>query len=180
MLDNELITLFRTIITDGLTGVPVDPVPDIVQAYQPTTQGTPLNSTVFFYKVSDHRYGSPKWLNTYDADSGVEIHQEIQAYETVFQFNALAIQNPNTVSFTASDLVNLVSQILQSERSIRTLESNNVSLLRITDVRNPYFTDDFERYEASPSFDVTFTHTRTLTTTVPVIVPPVAAGIHRI
>ena len=94
----------------------------------------------------------------------------IQQYETTFQLTALATQNPaNTTSITASDILNYAASVLQNMTTIQTLENSNVGILKIGDVRNPYFSDDRQRYEASPSFDFTLTHKQTILTVSPVV-----------
>lgn len=98
------------------------------------------------------------------------VHTETQQYETTFQFSALATQNPATpTQYTASDVVNLIASILQSSVTIAALQAHGVGIERITDVRNPYFLDDRDRYEASPSFDVTVTHKQVVVTTTPIV-----------
>lgn len=98
------------------------------------------------------------------------VHTETQNYETTFQLSALATQNPATPSqYTASDLVNLCAYILQSNTAIATFEAQNVGILRVTEVRNPYFMDDRDQWEASPSFDFTLTHQQAITTSTPIV-----------
>lgn len=100
-----------------------------------------------------------------------QIYTETQQYETAFQVSALATQDPaNTESLTASDIVNLARYVLQSAATITALEAQGVGILRISDVRNPYFTDDRQRYEASPNFDFKLTHKQIVTTVVPVVI----------
>lgn len=169
MNDNALIQLFLPIITanlstDGFGGV-------IVQASsQPTQQGVPTGAAVYFQKIHDHRYGwghsYPKWNDTLQQ----EILYEDQWHETTFQVSALVIQKPqNTSLFTAADLANEVASILQSQSTQVTLMASNVGLLRISDITNPYFTDDRDQFEAMPSFDFTLTNLQTRVSTIPVV-----------
>lgn len=165
MLDNQLIQVFLPIIkngliADGFTGV------NTIAANQPTQQGIPTSPTVTFYKVSDNRYGYLGRFNTWDTLLSTMIHTEIQTYETTFQVNALVLQSPLTPNeYTASDLVNEVSAIMQSDNTLNILYNNGIGILRITDVSNGYFTDDMDNFEASPSFDFTLTHTQTRVST---------------
>ena len=161
MLDNELIALFRPIITAGLVSYGFADV-DVIQFNQPTQQGTPLKNTIYFQKLFDHRYGFMGVHEIYDELNTRVIRTQIQNYETTFQIQALAIQDPaNTSAPTASDLVNIVSDVLQLQSTIETLQASHVGILRITDVVNPYFIDDKDRFEATPSFSFTLTHTHT-------------------
>lgn len=169
MRDNDLIRVFLPIINSGIAAAGLTGV-TIKQANQPTAQGANTNPTIYFFKVSDHRYGFLDRRDVWDEINEVMIHTEVQQYETVFQFSALVRQNPRTpVNYTASDLVNECAAILQSDVAMTQLFQNDIGILKITDIRNPYFTDDRDQYEASPSFDVTFTHKQTRVSTVPVI-----------
>lgn len=87
-----------------------------------------------------------------------------------FQATALATQDPAaTESLTASDIANLGCFVMQSVPTIQALEAQGMGILYIPDVRNPYFTDDRLRYEASPSFDFTLTHKQTIILSAQVI-----------
>lgn len=169
MTDNDLIRLFLPIIkagliADGFTGVTVK------QSNQPTLQGANTNPTVFFYKLFDKRYGFLRRDSKWDEDAEIMTHTEMQMYETSFQINAMVMQNPSTPNqYTASDLVNEVAAIMQSDSTRKTLADSNVGILRVTGVRNPYFKDDYDKFEAFPSFDFTLTHRQTRVTTDPVV-----------
>ena len=79
---------------------------------------------------------------------------------------------PNNEERSAGTLLipgNRAAAILQSQTAIDSFEAVNVGILRIQQLRNPYFSDDRERYEASPSFDFTLTHHQTIITSVAVI-----------
>ena len=169
MTDNELIRLFLPIIQSNLLA---EGYTDVVtkQTNQPTAQGVNVAPTVYFYKTGDHRYGFLKRLDTWNAAEKKMYHEESQAYETKFTVQALVRQYPTTpLGYTASDLVNIVSAIMQSDATRATLAASNVGVLRITDISNPYFNDDHDQFEASPSFDFILTHRRARITTDPVI-----------
>lgn len=158
MLDNQLIKIFYPIIKQGFIDFGLGSV-IVRQSYQPTQQGTETTPSVYFFKVSDKRYGSPAKDSFYD--SGLDEQKQVyrQLYETTFQISALAAQDPkDTNSLTASDLVNITSEILQLDSTIEELKDNDVGILRITDIRNPIFTDDRDQFEESPSFDFTLRH----------------------
>lgn len=158
MRDNELIALIIKTITDqeavaGISGTPIK------QAFQPTNQGPDTKKAGYMFKVGDYRRGTPQKSDVWDVIAGKMIHTETQVYETTFQISALSTQNPaDTVQYTASDIVNLIAYILQSASTVEILQAAGVGVLRVGDVRNPYFTDDRERFEAEPSFDFVLTH----------------------
>jgi hypothetical protein len=169
MTDNGLIRLFLPIINSALLA---DGYIDVItqQSNQPTMQGINSKNTVFFYKIGDHRYGFTGKYDKWNIINNTMTHTELQVYETTFQVSALALQNPLTpFQYTASDLVNEVASIMQSDLTIDTLMAQNVGILRITDIVNPYFFDDRDNFEASPSFDFTLTYLQTRISVNPVI-----------
>jgi hypothetical protein len=158
MFDLALQQIFVPIISAGLiargySGIVVQ------QAAQPITQGVNSNPTVYFIKLFDKLYGWQKRDNFIDPDTGDMMRIAEQWRETTFQVNTLVTQDPANLSgYTASDLANIVASILIDASTITNLADLGIGLLRVTDVRNPYFTDDRDRFEASPSFDFTLTH----------------------
>ncbi len=103
--------------------------------------------------------------------NGAQVYTETEQYITTFQMSALATQDPtNTESLTASDILNLAASVIQSAATITGLENEGMGILAISQVQNPYFSDDRVRYEASPSLDFKITHKQIVTTVVPVII----------
>ena len=169
MTDNELIRLFLPIIQDGLLEGGYNNV-DTKQANQPTQQGINTQPTVYFFKVSDHRYGFLRRGDVWDSQANQMVHTELQMYETVFQVSALVAQNPKTPNkYTASDLVNEVAAIMQSDKTREKLWLRGVGILRVIEITNPYFSDDRDQFEASPSFTFTLTYPRARVSANPVI-----------
>lgn len=165
--DNEIIQIFLPIIqtgliNDGFTGVTVK------QANQPTQQGIPATPTVYFFKVSNKRFGFlgrfDEWMNP------TMVHHEKQYMEITFQVMALVLQYPITPNqYTASDLVNEVASIMQSDNTVTILNNNEIGILRVQEVSNPYFVDDRDQFEASPTFDFTLVYQDDRSSTVPII-----------
>ena len=150
----------------------------VAQNFQPRQAGRQSDPTIYFVKISHKRYGFTGTRNTYvpptdpppppPAPLGSFLHEEVQAYEQRYQFMALVPQRPSDpFALTASDVLDTVAGIIGSDACRAALQAQGVGILRITDVRNPYFTNDQNRFEADPSFDVVFTHTRTLESSVP-------------
>jgi hypothetical protein len=169
MRDNDLIRLFLPIINTGLV---VAGFTDVVvkQSNQPTQQGINSGPTVYFFKVGDKRYGYLRRDDEWDENDNLMVHTEMQYYETTFQISALVMQNPKTpYQYTASDLINQAAAILQSDNTISTLEASDVGILRIGEIRNPYFLDDRDQFEAVSSFDFVLTHNQTIISSQPII-----------
>jgi hypothetical protein len=160
----------------------------VKQAYQPTSQGANTKPTIYLHKLADRRAGTvshqERWVikdamdagfsfdgGIFDGNEGVMIRTESQVYDTKFQVNAIVKQyQQDTIdTFTSSDLVNIAASIMQSANTIVTLAKDNVSLLRITNIRNMFFQDEDGQYQANPSFDLIMRHERTTQSIVPIV-----------
>lgn len=177
MTDNQMIQLFLPVIkaglqTDGFTNVIVK------QANQPTQQGINTGPTVYFYKISNKRYGFLGRLDVWDSNASEMVHTESQYYETTWQVSALVLQSPKTPNqYTAADLVNEVASIMQSDNTRAILNNAGVGILRIIELPNPYFVDDRDQFEASPSLEFVLTSQASRVTTNPKIELPVNLNI---
>ena len=170
MNDKQLAALFMAQLlpamqaTSGLSGV------KLARSYQSRQQGANSSPYVYFVKVGDHRYGHPERKEVWNAQANAFDHWEIQQYETTYQFSAWVPQDPKDVTgLTESDILNVVSGIMQSDALLAAFRAQGVGILRVTDVRNPYIVDDHDQFEAVPSFDVTLTHKRTSVSTIPAV-----------
>lgn len=167
--DNKLIQLFLPIlnaalIDNGFTGVTVK------QANQPTQQGIQTNPALYFFKVANKRYGFLGRNDGWSTDAMAMVHDERQYFESTWQVSALVLQNPATPNqYTASDLVNEAASIMQSDTTRDILNQSGVGILRVTDLINPYFVDDSDNFEASPSFDFVLTYENIRQRTNPIV-----------
>lgn len=169
MLDNQIIAIvIATIIAGEATaGIPGTP---IKQAFQPTQQGVDTAPTAYIHKLGDHRYGYPLYSDIWDEVHSKMVHTESQQYETSFQISALSTQDPaNTAQYTASDILNFIASILQSASVVASLQTQDLGILRISDVRNIPFIDDRDRNEYAPSLDFVIQHKQTIISEVPIV-----------
>jgi len=161
------------LVADGFDDVTVK------QSNQPTMQGINTNAAVYFFKVGNRRYGFLKRFDVWNTVTHQFDHAESQYFETTFQMMALVLQKPKNVNIpTASDLINEVASIMQSDQTRAILNASGVGVLRVTDINNPYFIDDRENFEASPTFDFVLTYLNTRTSVTPLITPPILQNIH--
>jgi len=191
MLDNQLIALVIAQINAGFSRLGFSVA--VKQSYQPTRQGVNAGPTLYLHKLYDERMGSvgvsEQWIGSsvaaeddtvVTAENATEIqgdnangfmqHTETQQYVTYFQATALSVQDPSNInSLTASDIANYAVSILQGTAFVSAIEAQGVGILKVGQIRNPYFDDDRQRFEASPSFDFGLTHKQIIVTTVPVI-----------
>jgi hypothetical protein len=171
MNDNALIDLFATQLEAASAAAGWNY--GVVQKDQPTQQGIDTAPTIYFEKLFDKGYGWPALCRQHvapvpPATQGVFQTYEKQWTETTFQVSALVIQDPNDLTIpTASDVVNFLKLYVNSRPVRYLLKPQGVTLLRIVDIRNPYFEDDRDMFEATPSFDVVVQHMRTFNYSVP-------------
>jgi hypothetical protein len=165
MLDNQLIDLVATQLESASAASGWNYI--VLQKDQPTQQGTPTAPTIFFEKLFDTEHGWPALSDSYQAQSNNFSETETQVVITTFQISALVIQDPTNLSLpTASDVANYMKQYMNSRFTISTFKNQQVSILRVSEVRNPYFSDDRTMFEANPSFDLMVVHNRPISFTV--------------
>lgn len=169
MRENDLNTLLRTVLLDGMASRNLSGVA-VKRSNQPTDQGPDSGPCLYFFVVNHHRAGSPQRSDKWDKDQGKMIHTESQWYESTYQITGSVEQDPADLDApTANDLIAAASAILQSDTVITNFRKSGVGVYRITDSRNPFFKNDRDHFEATPSIDVTFTHRDVTVTTTPVI-----------
>lgn len=169
MLDNPLITLLISTIESAEASAGLPDI-EVVQAYQPTQQGVVGAPASYMYKVMDVALGSPQRSDVWNETTGIIEHTETQDYETTFQINALSIQDPdNQTQLTASDILNTIRYILQSTSTIQALANQGVGMLRVHDIRNTPFVDDYGRNEYAPSLDFIVQHKQIITSAAPIV-----------
>lgn len=171
MNDKELNALFMGPLRDAMTAdIRLGGV-KLARNYQQTQQGAASGAFVYFVKIGDHRYGHPGRFDVWDAAAQTMRHTELQPYETTYQLSAWIPQDAADVtSLTESDILNIVSGIMQSDAILTAFRAAGAGILRVTDVRNPYIVDDRDRFEAVPTFDVVLTHKREIAATLPAVV----------
>lgn len=137
---------------------------EMIREYQPTTQGTPSAPVLTYFKVSDKRIGMPWRDDVWNATTSIMTHYEVQRYETTFQIGALSTKD-------SSDAVNTAAIAMAGEEAIEYFKPYFIGVLQTTgaEVRNPYFVNDKDQFQASPSFDVTVVYNRARIITTPVI-----------
>jgi hypothetical protein len=171
--EKELYSLLCTVISNGLQGVGAYAGVDCRQADQPSKQGRPTGPAVLLSNQPQRRYGFVRRDDRWDSLASIMVHTETQIMETTFQAGALFEQDPKAAdaatSPTAGDLLNYVARILQSDAGRAALIAGGADIERITDIRTPYFKNDRENFEASPSFDFTLIHTFVDVSSVPVV-----------
>ena len=179
MTDNALAILFRAQLRAGLSRAGYAALP-VVASYQPTTQGRVNGPAIYFHPISDTRYGWQWRKRKYNPLTGRIDTTEAQIIESAFQVYALAEQDPSNLELpTAKDFTNIAAMICNSENFMQSMRANGAGILRVTQIRSPFFVNDEGQFEASPSFDITISHPRQLQEVTPVAAD-VTHFIHRV
>lgn len=180
MNDKQIAALFMSELLPRMQAQPGLAAVALARKYQPRQHGANTGPIVYFFKIGDHNHGSPQREDLYN-EAGVIFDQtQRQLVETTYQLAAWVPQNPADVAaLTESDVLNIVSAIMQSDAILAVFRGAGVGIQRVTDIRNPYFVDERDRFEAEPSFDIVLTHYRNLSSTLPAV-DTFEANIHRV
>jgi hypothetical protein len=89
----------------------------------------------------------------------------LQQYETTLQFMGIWRHG----ALEAADILNRAAAVLQSDLGLDTLRAAGLGVQRVTTIRNPPLNDDFDEYEAAPTFDCVVTHTVETLTKAPAV-----------
>lgn len=165
--DNSLLTIIfhklNALLLDA--GMTVD----LLQSQQPTQQGAvsgehsaaPGGPAIYLYKLFDLPQGHP--IVQWDGTVAPVREYHAQIYFTTFQFTALVRQDPEDLDRpTSSDLANIACNLMKTRKFISDLQKLNIGIHRVTEVRNPPFEDDQDRFAFSANFDMVFTYLREL------------------
>ena len=142
MNDNDVIKIIIRVIRAGLDSYGLTTV-RIKQGYQPRTTGVEIAPTVYLHKISADRYGFPSRIDKHNDTNNNFDHTETIWKTPTYQVDGLALQNPADINqLTASDIVEATAEALQSEASILAFKASRISIDRITNIRENYFTED--------------------------------------
>lgn len=175
MQSNALATLIRSTLLAGLTarGAAYSDV-EVLQVYQPQTEGIPSAPTVTMQLVGSYRYGALGRRYTPTLDPDEMQGTMLQWWTSTWQIGCIARRNPQDPDFltlpTAMDICKVASDILQSDAGLTALAVERVRPLRIADIRVIQWVNESDQYEAWPLFDLTVVYPEVLLTTTPPVV----------
>lgn len=169
MNEKMLAALIVSNVLPELRALPDMSAAVMAQSFQPRTQGRITTPVLYFFFLDANRYG---WTGREDVadplNPGQVTHTESQWYRQPIQFMPLVPQDPkNLTQLTAGDVAAAVSSIMASDKVRSAFAAQGVGMERITQVRNPSFVNDENRFEFAPSFDVVLTHKRSVVTAQP-------------
>jgi len=164
MTEAQLYTLVIQALQTGLTamGIALAPVAggvSVKQRYQPLTQGTPSNPTIYVHFDDQQRYGYPGRSDIATSVAGSMLHSESQLYIPMCQVSATSIADTiDPDALAVGDLVKYAAFILNSDATRLWLRSNGLAVERIKQIRKTHFKDDKNRFEEAPTFDCSFVY----------------------
>jgi hypothetical protein len=169
MTDNDRFKILLPLITAGLVARGVAGAA-VLQKPQADQQGVPSGISVYLTIIAPIPRGHVRRDTVVNDDLNTMTETELQTWEVTYQVNAMSIQDPANVNqLTASDILKVVRQTIQSSAFISSIKAEGLGILRVNELRNTPFVNDKDRYEYSPSFDFTLTHDELYTVAAPVV-----------
>lgn len=159
MNELDLILLIRKSLIQLIDQQPSMAGTQVVTEYQAVSQGRTDGPTLYFFQLpTGQRYGTQEYIARPDL-TGQMVRSEGQWYRLGYQIMAL---NGSKIGLPAQDLITMASMLVGSGGFRQLLRREQVGIERITEVRSPYFSNDRDRFEMSPSFDFTLSTKRTI------------------
>lgn len=169
-MDNTLIIdRFATGIEEAMDALGTPWPVKVIAAKEATTQGPETECiAVYFHEIHTRRYGWPQKKEEWNPLLQVFEQVQSQQNETTYQFNVVYLVT-EPYGTTAHELARMVADCMASDMFLDNMRVEDISILRITDVRNPSFQNDQGVWEQSPSFDATITYRDERRFTVPAL-----------
>jgi len=158
MTENDIWAILKTTFEEALTAAGLTDV-KYKRAYQPRQQGAIVGPALYCFKLTNHRYGWQSRKDEYnEADDDFDT-SESRVIETTFQVSSEADEDPADTSLpTAFDIVEEVSSYLNTKSVRLQLKEQGLNIIRILDIRQPFFKNESDRFEQEPSFDFTISY----------------------
>lgn len=164
MIDSDISVAIIDAIQSGLFELGVDAI--VQRDYQVTQQGAPSSPFIAFHSIATVRRGHPKNKSKYDAINNRIVQTEGTIIERTYQISAYAPESPeDDYEINAYDLASYAAKILQKETVLANLKQLGISVMRVGEVREAYFTNDKERNETNSNFDFVICYDDMITTT---------------
>lgn len=172
MNDNQMMIHVIAEIERQLTLVGVG-LPDVdfevSRNQQPTNQYTggskddPIKTRVFLYAVTK---GSGGHGRNYTIEDGVEPFKRTDFQQKFKDIQISVIHEFDETDINArtpEDMTDLIHDLLDSPDAIKSLRDNKVFVQEVGNVRPVFFTNDQDRFESLPNFDLTVNYCSSIT-----------------
>lgn len=126
----------------------------VAQANQQTFQAAETKTLIALSVIADTKIGSER---KYKNGEIVMSH----LHKMTLQIDVSTPYSTDSNSFTARDISNALSDILQFPDVISRLRFNSIHLHYVTDIRPTVMANDSDNFELNSSFDLTITYPKT-------------------
>ncbi len=165
MTDNEMMIHLIAEIERQLTLVGVSDF-EVSRNQQPTNQYTggskddPIKTRVFLYAVTKGSGGHGRNYITGAEFKRTDFQQKFKDIQisVVHEFDETDIN-----ARTPEDMSDLIHDLLDSPDAIKSLRDNKVFVQEVGNVRPVFFTNDQDRFESLPNFDLTVNYCSSIT-----------------
>jgi len=140
---------------------------EVVQSYNPKSQGPPLAPIVTFQKILARRVGFQGRREVYNSGNDEFDATEAWFLRATYQVDTFISSNVAVGALNAYDIADLCAAALQSRETRQTLLASGIGIQRITDIRTPKSMDDSDRFQMNASFDFDLTYQNTRVSVVP-------------
>ena len=136
----------------------------VTRSYQPT-QGKLEPPYILLHRTGINPVG---WQGVkYARANGVLKGTASQIYEYVFQVDSVKKRTADEAESTSEDTLRAIIMWLMSDSGLATLRAKGYGIARITEVRNPDFTNSNDVFEFSPNFVMKIYYEQTFESSVP-------------
>ena len=165
MTDNQMMIALIAEIERQLTLVGVSGF-EVGRNHQPTNQytgadkGSVIKTRVFLYAITKGSDGHGRSYQTgteFKRTDFQQKHKSIQiSVAHSFDFTDINARTPE-------DMTDLIHDLLNSPDAIQSLRDDKIFLQNVGDVRPVFFTNDKDRFESMPNFDVLVNYSSSIT-----------------
>ena len=166
MNDNDVLEIICNALSEGLSDNGFAS-PFIAQSYQITHAGISSTPTWYIHKISTKKYGYPGKKLVFNSGDNNFTQTESRLIERTYQITTTKKELASATNQpTVFDMADVAAAVIESQKFGDTIRENNMSVYRVTDIREPYFVDESNENENSANFDFTIQYCRNLTSTV--------------
>lgn len=165
MTDSEIEVVIMSILSAEFTDLAA--TVEVLQSYNPRSQGPPLAPVVTFQKLFARRVGFQGRKEVYDSGDDEFDATESWFLRATYQVDTFITPNVAVGALNPYDIADLCAGALQSREARQTLLASGLGIQRITDIRTPKSMDDSDRFQMNASFDFDLTYQNTRVSIVP-------------
>ena len=168
MTDNEMMIAMILEIERQLDLVGITDY-EVSRNQQPTNQYTggdeddPIKTRVFLYAITKGSDGHGRSYTVDPAGSDFKRTDFQQKFKSVQVSVVHSFDETDVSSKTPEDMADLLHDLLDSPDAIAALRAKEIFLQEVEDVRPVFFTNDKDRYESVPNFDLTVNYSSSIT-----------------